>query len=975
MSYKLNFESEPWKDSAELDDSQELYDEDEAELLDTELYDEVLDERGRLHFVRRPVRPRRPVTRHIGPRRPHRHARPLINQRPLRRHHHFSGRLDGVRPLISERPFRHRRLTRPARPIIRRRILPVGFRRRLIEPIVDIYNSPFDVSDFPVDVPDFSADAPDAPADTPVVLADAPDASDASAGASDAPADAADSTSGELDYENFRPIAVESPGGGRIQNKTDPSPGDIERVIGVGGKTIALHRHAAAAWKALVEAARADGIAKPLLLIVSGYRSSARQKQLWEAALRKYGSREQARKWVAPPGGSAHQSGRAIDFHLGGKNSSANVAQLRTLPAYKWLAANARRFGFYPYSAEPWHWEYNPRAGSRELELDPELYGELELWNEQDEEEENAYFSFDELELDGQYEDEEADIYSEITPGKPSTASPTIAKAGATTGSSLAALGSLISPATAATPENALSIMKIICQFSSIPWQVGYTILEHEGGVRLFNHHDGVMQTTADARKATIPLIPRPLKLALLSLPSTDKTADATLTSKLYTEFPRRLAVQIATGVQELNTNLQRFSGYVALAFIAYNAGPGWASYIATQGKFKKRPPTTSDATWEKLCRAGAALLHQSPSSLLIGKGAWQCDKNLGSTGGWFKTFGVTDPTTKLQLIAYQYLRSIKTCINSKKPTVPCNAQNHTKREPGSGPEVCDATRYGALDKLFDPMKLGAAYRQAAGKGLVAISDDGSPLKVVNGSLIKITSGAGPKTAGTSASKQAPVISPLATYLRGLRKGGKRNLPVYGITVHTTGSGPAIKAQKNPGKSSLDVALDVYLKQSGGFPHYIIGYDGAIIATCDEQEIAWHVGWNFGRKGWTSQTIPTWWSKVWNAKKISNPGDLLPPQANVPNQVYIGIELLADTSGYGFTNAQYDSLAKLIVDLTRRHKLPISSAPSPRLLGHEDLDPIARNSKGGPWDPGAHRATPKFDWARLWALVTKFSKP
>src|SRR5262249_8028697 len=106
----------------------------------------------------------------------------------------------------------------------------------------------------------------------------------------------------------------------------------------------------------------------PLLQLTSGFRDPAHQARLWAAALQKYGSPEEARKWVAPPGGSTHQSGRAVDLYLGGKNSSANVANLRTLPAYRWLVANAGRFGFYPYEREPWHWEYNPPA-SRQSEI------------------------------------------------------------------------------------------------------------------------------------------------------------------------------------------------------------------------------------------------------------------------------------------------------------------------------------------------------------------------------------------------------------------------------------------------------------------------------------------------------------------------------------------------------------------------------------------------------------------------------
>ncbi|HEX6289290.1 MAG TPA: peptidoglycan-binding protein [Herpetosiphonaceae bacterium] len=167
---------------------------------------------------------------------------------------------------------------------------------------------------------------------------------------------------------SFRPISVESPGGGRIKDKTPPQPADLETVSGYGGKRISLHRLAASAWRALVSAARADGIADPLLLPVSGYRSPETQETLWQNALKKYGSPDKARTWVAPPGNSAHQTGRAIDFYLGGKNASSQVAYLRTLPAFTWLAAQAERFGFYPYTAEPWHWEYNPPA-SGQLEL------------------------------------------------------------------------------------------------------------------------------------------------------------------------------------------------------------------------------------------------------------------------------------------------------------------------------------------------------------------------------------------------------------------------------------------------------------------------------------------------------------------------------------------------------------------------------------------------------------------------------
>jgi hypothetical protein len=33
---------------------------------------------------------------------------------------------------------------------------------------------------------------------------------------------------------------------------------------------------------------------------------------------------------------------------------------MRQSPVHKWLFLNAARFGWFPYNAEPWHWEYNP---------------------------------------------------------------------------------------------------------------------------------------------------------------------------------------------------------------------------------------------------------------------------------------------------------------------------------------------------------------------------------------------------------------------------------------------------------------------------------------------------------------------------------------------------------------------------------------------------------------------------------------
>lgn len=160
----------------------------------------------------------------------------------------------------------------------------------------------------------------------------------------------------------FVPVPVERPGGGRIEDKTPPDPADVVVVDGYG-RTVPLHRLAAEAWAALVAGARADGHGAPLLLPVSGYRSVEEQAWLWDGALAKYGDPEVACLWVARPGTSAHQSGRAVDCHLGDPIESEYADRMRATPAYRWLVAHAAEFGFYPYDIEPWHWEYNPPWG------------------------------------------------------------------------------------------------------------------------------------------------------------------------------------------------------------------------------------------------------------------------------------------------------------------------------------------------------------------------------------------------------------------------------------------------------------------------------------------------------------------------------------------------------------------------------------------------------------------------------------
>ena len=82
------------------------------------------------------------------------------------------------------------------------------------------------------------------------------------------------------------------------------------------------------------------------LKIMSAYRSPERQAELYSAAVRKYGSEQAARKWVAPPGKSQHNHGRAVDLQYGGED------------AKNWLHQNANQFGLnFPMGHENWHLE------------------------------------------------------------------------------------------------------------------------------------------------------------------------------------------------------------------------------------------------------------------------------------------------------------------------------------------------------------------------------------------------------------------------------------------------------------------------------------------------------------------------------------------------------------------------------------------------------------------------------------------
>jgi zinc D-Ala-D-Ala carboxypeptidase len=86
--------------------------------------------------------------------------------------------------------------------------------------------------------------------------------------------------------------------------------------------------------------------------VSSGWRSPEYQEQLLRDAVARYGSEEEAARWVATPTTSAHVSGHAVD--------------LAPASATTWLSKRGARYGICQiYRNETWHYELRPEAASR----------------------------------------------------------------------------------------------------------------------------------------------------------------------------------------------------------------------------------------------------------------------------------------------------------------------------------------------------------------------------------------------------------------------------------------------------------------------------------------------------------------------------------------------------------------------------------------------------------------------------------
>jgi LAS superfamily LD-carboxypeptidase LdcB len=94
--------------------------------------------------------------------------------------------------------------------------------------------------------------------------------------------------------------------------------------------------------------AAGDGVE---LDVDSGWRSPAYQQHLLQEAIARYGSEQEATRWVATPSTSAHVAGDAVD--IGPSRASS------------WLSEHGSAYGLCQiYANEPWHYELRPEASA-----------------------------------------------------------------------------------------------------------------------------------------------------------------------------------------------------------------------------------------------------------------------------------------------------------------------------------------------------------------------------------------------------------------------------------------------------------------------------------------------------------------------------------------------------------------------------------------------------------------------------------
>lgn len=153
-----------------------------------------------------------------------------------------------------------------------------------------------------------------------------------------------------LDYINRMPVVAET---------TILVPAQVDS----DGRIHELEPHAAEAWTKMHRSARNSHIE---LILISAFRSVARQHSIVLRKLEANQSLPEILRVSAYPGHSEHHSGRAVD--VGSPHSPDLEKQFESTPEFRWLSDHAPEFGFtlsYPRHNqqkllyEPWHWYFD----------------------------------------------------------------------------------------------------------------------------------------------------------------------------------------------------------------------------------------------------------------------------------------------------------------------------------------------------------------------------------------------------------------------------------------------------------------------------------------------------------------------------------------------------------------------------------------------------------------------------------------
>jgi hypothetical protein len=229
---------------------------------------------------------------------------------------------------------------------------------------------------------------------------------------------------------------------------------------------------------------------------------------------------------------------------------------------------------------------------------------------------------------------------------------------------------------------------------------------------------------------------------------------------------------------------------------------------------------------------------------------------------------------------------------------------------------------------------------------------------------------------------------------------------VYGLVVHTTGSDLPANARTRGVYHTVE-GVDHYSRSHGC--HYLNGWRGAqggdLLQMANEREEAHGVGVTNKEEpdkdqrrsieqGRFEADLPPVLVRLWRARWPGRQHSLeLLPGTKTANSCYVHVECVPCVYHFGgdlvtgpdaeplraglrFTEAQFETVALLAVDIARRNGWPTDEQwwRTPRLLGHEDLTPISRHDARGGWDPGYLREKPYFDWEYVYDLIERIQR-